>query len=780
MSSPFVSSVLHRRSAILHGLGFAGLALLIAFLFYRAPAPPGGESNQSYRMLLDLSFRPAANTSLSIHTLDGPLAPLQHPVYVARSIWRTITWQIAGNLTLAAIVVAAALRLTGVQRWWALALFVGFGISNPSVAPWLAIFVLACWTAHRDSPSAQVLGGFGLGILALTSIAHLLLGVCAVVLVLVRGILARRRPFAAGRACLTFILGLVGTWLLLEQPLIKLGRWIGFGLAGVWTPSALVLTSATSVSFTWAALVTLAWIAAVVVQGRKEKGETGPRFAGILVTCGGFIAWKFVALQPAGTPLLFFVTLVCGGFLLLPRAPKFAGVVLTLSLLGAFLPDTIIATDAAGRINRQLLKNLSEFQQLPELRERLRRDFTGYGSSFTMPRTRGVLAGETVGIVGDHAIQAILNEFRVSPSASFGTRFVPDDRASRRNAESIWDQNAPSFWLHRIDDDSQLLPGLRDGPAQLALYLGCDYVLREQGLSLWKKKPGAAPLRVMPKPIKEGTVRFGETLSLPDGETETCWVEIDCSPNWAGLMRDQVAPLAEPTIRVVDRAGNALRYALAWRMARAGFLTRPFFRSDSDLLQFEEGCPVPELGAVTVEFPSRTQWAWQNIIHYRIYQLPAMVPARLPELVAPLKKQYAALNRLPASVSTPFAPLFGVILGKPAVFMHPNSALEIIVTANDRVVSGSLGIAPGAYANNGPDVTDGVSFDIEFNPASGTNTMLYHRYLDPVATPDDRGPQSFTVTLPPSAGGRLLFRTFNLPGKTSSFDWSYWREIELK
>lgn len=779
MSSRFVSLGLSRPITRAAWVGFAMASLLIAFLFYRPPEPAGGETNQSYRMLLDLSFRPAASAGLPVHTLDGPLAPLQHPVYVGRSIWRAITWQIAGNLMMAAIVTAGALQLGGVRRWWALTLFAGLGISHPSVAPWLAILVLGCWTTRNAAVGTRLLCGVGLGILALSSFAHFLLSVGIIAFSLARRNPADLRPLQVGAAPIGFASGLLGTWLLLEQPLPKLGRWVWFGLTEVWTPSALVLTPATAASFTWATLVAAAWIVIFVLCCRKEHDRLHSRVEYGFITWGGVIAWKFIALQPAGTPLLFFVTALCAGCLLLPSAPLGASVLLCLGVIGAAAPDKIMVTDAAGRLNRRLLKNIDEFRQLPGLRERLRRDFTGYGSSFTMPRTRGVLAGETVGIVGD-SMPAILNEFRVSPSPSFGTRFVQDDRASRRNAEGIADLNAAPFWLQHIDDDSELLPGLRDGPAQLALYRGYDFVLREQGLSLWKKKPGSSASYAPPKLVKEGTLHFGETLSLPREGDDGFWLELDCSPNLAGLIRDQFKPLAEPALKIADREGNELRYALAWRMARAGFLARPFFRSDSDLLQFEEGNGAPQLSAVTVELPPETNWAWRSAIRYRIYQFPAVTPARLPGLVAPLKKQYAALNRLPASVSTPFAPLFGIVADQPAVFMHPNSALELIVTASDRVVRGSHGIAPGAYASNGPNVTDGVSFSIEFVPASGARTILFQRYLDPATMLEDRGPQTFSVTLPPSSGGRLLLRTLNFPGKTSSFDWSYWRDVEVK
>jgi hypothetical protein len=755
-------------------LAFAAATLCLAFFFFRAPEPASAATNSSYRMLLDIAYRPSAAATMPVQTLDGPLVPLQNPVYVGRSIWRAIVWQLAANLAMAAVLAGSLVRLPPTRAWWAGALLIIFGMTESSLIPWVTIFILGHGTARAEQSLLRLLGGLGLGILGLTSVPHLLFAVGAIAL---QAIPSTRRPDRGGYTAAGFLVGAIAMWLLLDQPLQKFGRWLWFGCTGAWTPSALALPSATVGAFLWIALAFVVWLAALFFSRAtlRAKSVDGPD--ALLLTWGLFLAWKLVAVQPAGTPWFFFATVIMAAFRMLPVIPWASAALFVIGVLGAATPDRTLLSDAAGRINRQVLRNLDDLRQLGSLRERLRQDFTGYGASFAMPQTRAALTNGPVGLVGDQAMAAILNELRVTLAPGFGTTFIRDDEAARASARALLEAEAPPFSLQRIDRDGDLLPGLRDGPAQLALHRGYTFVLSEQGMSLWKKNTAVpvAPLQL----VKTGTVRFGEKIVLSPAE-ESSWIELECSPKWIGLLRDQLRPLAEPAVRVENAHGDELRYALPWRMARAGFLAQPFLAGDIDLLKFQEGQSLPRLRSVAVEAPSSGIWLWRSEISYRLYRFPALVSAEQANLTAPLQKQFAALNRLPSAVSCPFPPLFGVVLAKPAVFLHPNSAMELVATAEDRTVQGSFGIAPGAYANSGPNVTDGVAFKIEFLAASGAKLVLLERYLDPVAVTEDRGPQAFTVKIPASAGGRLIFRTFNLPHKTSSFDWAYWREIELK
>lgn len=751
--------------------GIAVVALTLTALFFRIPASPSSERDLSYEMLLDLSFRPAAPATTSAHTLDGPLAPLQQPVYVGRSIWRVMVWQLGANFLMCAIVVAAAFRLSTPRAWSALLLFCVFGLWETSAIPWVTILVLAGWTASIENRIGWVLGGIGLGILASTSASHFWLAVTAQVLL--ASVRFNRAPYALGG----FIAGFGGTWLVLGQSLSRLGQWVWFGVSSAWTPSFESLPAAVTKASGAAGVALVSWMALVWLLRSKLRTQKLTGVNVLLTTGGMFLSWKLTALQPAGTPLLFFATILFGGIVLLSLAPKSAAAILTLGVVGTAIAEPASAADPVGLINRRILSNAGELAHLPNLRERLRQNFKGYAGGLAMPRIRGVLTAEPAGIIGDRAMPAILNEFRVTPSMSFGTEFVRDDTAARRNAEAILAPDTPLFLLESNDRISDLLPPLRDGPARLAMFRAYEFLFNEQGLSLWKKR--TQRINWEPRLVGEGVVPFGTGIHLPrDGEAY--WLELECRPNWLGRALDLLKPLREPFLRIVDTDGNEVRYTLAWRLARAGFLVAPFFRGDIDALRFQDGETLRKASHVVVDLPVSGHSLWRSEIRYRVYQLPHLSPGRDLNLIAPIKQQFSAINRLPSAVAAPFAPIPALESEKPVVFMHPNSIFEIVALTQDSAIKGTVGIAAGAYADPGPNVTDGVEFSIDFLPATGRRVTLFRRYLNPAKILGDRGAQPFEVAIPSSTGGRLLFHTSNLPEKSSAFDWSYWGEIELK
>ena len=115
--------------------------LLLALALVRMPVPMDVDPLSAHRAQLYESLRLGLNWS-EMTTPDGPLTALQAPVYLSGSLWMALTWQIAGNLLLAGVLVAAAWRLPWSQRTWALAGLAGVLARWPELAPWLVIVLL--------------------------------------------------------------------------------------------------------------------------------------------------------------------------------------------------------------------------------------------------------------------------------------------------------------------------------------------------------------------------------------------------------------------------------------------------------------------------------------------------------------------------------------------------------------------------------------------------------------------------------------------------------------
>lgn len=94
-----------------------------------------------------------------------------------------------------------------------------------------------------------------------------------------------------------------------------------------------------------------------------------------------------------------------------------------------------------------------------------------------------------------------------------------------------------------------------------------------------------------------------------------------------------------------------------------------------------------------------------------------------------------------------------------------------------RQVQSDFGIVPAAYEQG---QTDGVLFTIEYIGEDGIGRVLFERNLDPKTNPRDRGRQHLTVELPEAGKGKIRFKTGNLPGKNTAWDWLYWTGVKFE
>jgi hypothetical protein len=123
----------------------------------------------------------------------------------------------------------------------------------------------------------------------------------------------------------------------------------------------------------------------------------------------------------------------------------------------------------------------------------------------------------------------------------------------------------------------------------------------------------------------------------------------------------------------------------------------------------------------------------------------------------------------------------GRILGSPDVrlvegrlFAHAPTRISAVMPSRG-LLTGEIGFFDGAWKEGKPrPVTFSISAVVQ-----GTRQSLFERTLDPVARPDDRGPQTFTVDISEvdltNGGPELLFET----GPETSWGWTYWSNLHI-
>lgn len=757
-----------------HWVGLAVFSLMLGIVMVRPPVSVDVVPDVAYQAALYETLRLGQPWGTALATTDGPLAAVQRPAYVSGSVWMAMSWQIAGNLLLAVVLAVAAWRLTWPRRWWAIALLLAALARAPTLAPWLAVVVIG-WILVRErtrAPWAFLLGGL-LGFLGLSSLGYLLLGAVAVVLTVATSRAGPVRIAAAGG----FVVAMLGGWMVLGQPLSAFGVWLGRAFPLLWRTSPLLRSGEMPPLLeAWAAAAGLAaLVVLLLVMRRRERRDLWP--AAAFLIAAGALAWKAVALQPFGAAGVFFGTALAVAFLLLHAGAGLGRAVLIGSLAfgGLVRWQPLILTDAVGGVNRQFLRNVELLAALPGLREALHEQVRQTGRIHQLPRVREAVGSATVDVIGGAPGHALFNQLNLRARPAPFAALVRSPAIVELNRQALVGSGAPDFLLQRVQPTEGLLPPLADSAVLLALYRRYEFILEEEGFLLWKKRTAPAgpadPVRVA-----EGSLALGQALELPPPTGNTgYWLELDVRPTWLGRLWSAVGETREPEILLHDSAGNELRYTLLDEIASRGFLIEPFIRGEPDLLRLKTAGDLPRVTTITLFAPASSSWRWKQRAVFRLFAAPG-IELKEDRLPADTLDRFRLFSRTPIATSY-FLPIkvLPSTLGFPIAFAHPVSTLEFAVTAQDERLRVGFGILAEAYA--GSNASDGVDFSIEFVGADGVRATLLHRHLDPVARPEDGGPQRVEIRLPEERAGRLILRTFNPPPRNHAWDWSYWSDI---
>jgi hypothetical protein len=143
-----------------------------------------------------------------------------------------------------------------------------------------------------------------------------------------------------------------------------------------------------------------------------------------------------------------------------------------------------------------------------------------------------------------------------------------------------------------------------------------------------------------------------------------------------------------------------------------------------------------------------------------------------------IAEQFPGFGILPVRVDATYA---GALAqdGGPVFMLPAPSALQFALTGREKTLLLDGGLLPGAYTNGGH--SDGAEFMVEFKQPDGSIEPVFHRFLNPMDTPADRGTQHFAVPLPAHAAGTVMIvRTDGGPAGSNAWDWTYLRRLDIE
>ena len=248
-----------------------------------------------------------------------------------------------------------------------------------------------------------------------------------------------------------------------------------------------------------------------------------------------------------------------------------------------------------------------------------------------------------------------------------------------------------------------------------------------------------------------------------------------------GERQDETAVLEQVLARLPPRRiaamiveGGALRGRpdfIRERTGRFSLAPEAVARSGNDELYLPEAA-VPAVVAGLVAHP---------IPSVELLAVPAVDPftaALNPDKLSGLKLEI--FHPAPAGIRSRYGVSSAVVEGRPVLNAHAPSELEFVPPAGAHRLRAVAGLPDAAFAPGRDAVTDGITIDILEVPARGPKRVLYHRQLDPLRHPEDRGPQVIELDRPDPFSGHLLLRLGNGPDNNATNDWAYWAAVEIR
>jgi len=695
-----------------------------------------------------------------------------------------LVWETAGRLLLAASLV----HLTRTLAAWRQLLFV-LGLT---LICWLfvdAVFYLAiglmiaAGLLRRETPPAErVLWALFLGFLSCFKFTYPVVAGGGVFLAVVAAAL-RRDGRAAALAGGAYAIGFLTSWVAAGQHPDNIWPYLlrsleitsGYGDAmGADEPTAV---------FAWgAALLTAGWLY-LALYARRHPDRVTARTTALFLAALGFVVWKSSFTRADGHVFGFFIYAglaglalpgLCEGF----RRPHW----LDLSVIAALCGIAAFESGLFERIPRiglaRLHENYAALPKIPRMPRGWQQSLEEARTRHHLPRLSALIGRARVDVFHYEQSIALLNGLDFRPRPIFQSYSAYTTRLAWRNWRYYHTPaTAPEFilWKHQTIDGR--FPTLDDAILISELARGYTPVAEERGYLLLRRRAALPPERLARHVLLEQGVQFDQSVELPAPGPHPRWLQVELPLSRLGRLRALLYKPPQAFLVTTDTAGTERTWRLLPRMTSDGFLLDPVLDTQAAFAAYLRGRGHFSLRSVRLTVRPEDREFFSTIWRQPVLRLSELSPLSLQP-----QGRHAALvdagifDTEPDAVESPHALETYPTDAGPVVQVHAPGELRFPVPAHARSVSGRFGVRDGAHTTAAP--TDGVHFTLELVQPDDARATLWEHTLDPARTAADRGPQLFSVALPPSLGAQLVLRA--LPGRTDESDWSYFGGVKFE
>lgn len=429
--------------------------------------------------------------------------------------------------------------------------------------------------------------------------------------------------------------------------------------------------------------------------------------------------------------------------------------------------EMAVASVLTLRNNIRLLARPLTYQQPLEAaldRERVRLD---------LPQTRTLVDRRSVDLLGTQQGVVIINGFAYRPSPVFQGYGAYTPRLQQLNAAAFSGPERTDFALLAYSPIDGSLPSSENALALTTLYQNYHPVLVEKSYLLLEKDAVSAPPPSLPESGWQPAT-WNEWIDLTTTPDSVSVLAVRSELSVAGKV---VATLLREPGQIIELElsdGSTQRFRLVRGAAPGGFLVSPLLQSLDDYVRLFVGTDdlpavrrfrlLPQSKAMRALFASGIEWT--------VTQLPRRPRSEpRPTLLAAL---YPGFSHLPQTQTAGVRAMD--VEGRRALFMHSPAQLSFKPGAGRYVVSGEIGIVPGAFASEGCSAGDGI----ELRVSGGTGATLAYPY-NPFADAALRPARRFELgPVEVGADGVLFLAVAPGLANNADCDWAYVREVNLR
>jgi hypothetical protein len=791
-SGATASSPSLRGRSVAWWLGQLGLYLLLWLSLVKLPDAPGLGLDTSWRMVISQAADQGLQFGRDIAFTYGPMGYLLSYTYAGKLFAANWTWQIVGNLLIAAGLWRFGTMLSARRMALYYTFLFCFGSMFSDAMLMNFIIVFALMLLRPEFQRWYWLGGIGAFFAIFSLMKFTSLFLCGFIVVAATSYFLwhrcrREAAILAGSFAGCFLFG----WLAYGQSLLFLPAFFKHGLeVSLGYPGAMAEDAAPLI-FIFGLIAAAGAVTYFILYFVTETDRTKAAYVVLVLSAICLLNWKHGFTRADGHVLAHFIPLlmIACAYPVLTQDNRRYGLAKSTALIvtagasiggmATFMPITV--TLAPHSWNYRVRDAAFALGHLDENRAELEMAWKTTAQKVALKYIPAYVERERVTHLGDDQAYTLLNGLNFVPMPTIQSYSAYMPGLNRLDREFLTSPRGPRYVIQRYRGLQPRLPPLEDSLSQKLLYQSYYYVMEESGLILWERParlPGGALTSADSESVlAEKIVAFDEPIAVPDSGGRPVWAEVDIRPSLLGRLRQFLykPPFLEFSAEYSD--GTSERFRFVQAMGQAGFILSPLLRDEKDLIAYQTKAWDHPVKNFRLQLRPGDERYWNPKISVR---LRAIAPFQRASngLSVTTPERFKMTNRPPTLVEAHVPPAEIFEEGKHLLHMHAPSRMEFTVPEDFHTISARFGLMPAAYA--APNATDGVDFTITWLAPDGETEELYHRFLNPVPTPADRGMQNLSIAPPRVKGGKLIFRTQPGPNGNTAFDWAYWTDIEIR